>query len=207
MNEVNANGAGKAAAGPVENGSLTSPEATFDPRTLALSQNFNELVGVKKESLRIPISRPPQQSFFMTHPDPEKRIQVAALEIKEDREIYVIAPALQEELAGEWTPRLLVPSQTRQGGIYLWPIRLPGPDGKIDPWNESAMHILDTFAGKWIRVVSNREVGAYDVISPVSIFPDPAWPESVDTLLAKAFKGRIISDIEHPVIKRLRGLV
>ena len=31
----------------------------------------------------------------------------------------------------------------RQGVLFLWPIRLPGADGKIDDWSRSAMDAAD----------------------------------------------------------------
>ena len=187
-------------------GESTPAEADFDPRSLTLSQNFVAMVGVKKETMRVAISKPPPQLFFATHADPSWRIQIAALELKEDRETFVVAPGLVEELSGEWAPKVLVPCQTRQGGFYLWPIRLPGTDGRIDSWNESAHQIVADFAGQWIRLHSNREAGAYDVVTPVSPFPPPVWPESAEGLLKKAFRDRVIESLDHPVVKRLRGL-
>lgn len=184
----------------------TSIGQEFDPRSLALNQNFTEMVGVKKEQSRVAIQRPPGQSFFYPHPDPRSRIEIAALVHNEDRETYLVAPSMWDELRGEWVPKLLVPCQTRQGAFYLWPIRLPGPDGRLDTWNESAMHIVNTYAGQWIRVTPNHDVGAYDVMRPVALFPAPEWPETTESLLQKAFRGRIIDRLDHPVINRLRGL-
>ena len=173
---------------------------------MALSQNFAAMVGVKKEQSRVAIQRAPDQSFFFPHPDPQRRIEVAALVLKEDRETYVVVPSLCDELQGEWVAKILVPCQTRQGGFYLWPIRLPGADGRIDTWNESALQIADKYAGQWIRVTANRELGAYDVLRPISPFPPPEWPDSMDDLLKMAFAGRIIDRLDHPVIRRLRGV-
>jgi hypothetical protein len=188
------------------NGSAAATAEAFDPRKLALGQDFASMVGVRRETLRVPISRPPNQAFFMTHPDPAWRIQVAAIEVKETKEVYIVAPSMTDELNGEWVPKILVPCVTRQGGVYLWPIRLPGEDGKLDSWNESAMRIASEYAGKWVRVVPNRELGAYDVVTPISVFPSPEWPESADDLLKKAFRDRVIECAKHPVIRQLRGM-
>lgn len=200
------NGAAPAASNEANNGQMAAVGQEFDPRALALSQNFAALVGVKKELSRVAIQRPPDQSFFCPHSDPCRRIEVAALVVKEDRETYVVVPALCDELQGEWAAKILVPCQTRQGGFYFWPIRLPGADGRIDTWNESALQIADKYAGQWVRVTANKELGAYDVIRPITPFPPPDWPEPMDDLLAKAFSGRIIDRLDHPVVKRLRGV-
>lgn len=181
-------------------------EIAFDPRKLALGQNFVDLVGVKRETLRVPIQRPPDQAFFVAHPEPAFRIAVPVIVLKEEREHYIVDKTLLEDLRGEWLPKMLVACQTRQGGVYFWPIRLAGADGKLDTWNTSALQIASRCAGRWIRVTANRELGAYDVIEPISPFPDPVWTASADELLKKAFHGRVIDSLQHPVVKHLRGL-
>ena len=187
-------------------GSAVVTAGVLDPRALTLSQDFVAMVGVKKEVMRVPIQRPISQIFFCPHPDPRWRIQVAVIELKEDRENFLVAPSMLEELQGEWVAKVLVACQTRQGALFFWPIRLPGPDGKIDTWNEAANRIASEYGGHWIRLMANKEVGAYDVIEPVTVFPAPAWPESPEALMTKAFRDRVINTVDHPVIKRLRGL-
>jgi hypothetical protein len=200
-------GAVNSTAGSVTTGgSVDAVEGTFDPRKMTLSQDYTSMVGVNKEASRVPIQRPPAQAFFVPHPDPAWQIQIAALELKEEREVYVVAPSLIEELTGEWVAKVLVPCVTRQGGLYLWPIRLPGEDGRIDSWNESALRIAREYAGRWVRLHPNRELGAYDVITPISVFDPPKWPENPDELLRKGFRDRVIDKVDHPVIKRLRGV-
>ncbi len=207
MSEQNATPKAEAATGTgTANGSATSTHETFDPRTLTLNQDFIQMVGVKKETLRVPIQRPPKQAFFMIHPDPNWRIQVAALKTEEDNETYIVDRALVDDLYGEWVAKVLATCQTKQGGLYLWPVKLPGADGRIDSWNESALHILNEYAGRWIRVTANRELGAYDVVEPITLLAPPEWPASSDDLLRKAFRDRVIDRVDHPVINMLRGI-
>lgn len=186
---------------------LSSPPQAkkMNVRSLALPQNFSEMAMVKKEVLIVPVRRPGTQQWFQPHPDPDWRLSVAVVEIKEDGENYIVAPNMQEELLGEWVPKVLVPCQTRQSTIMLWPVRLPDADGKHNSWHASALEIVDTYGGQWIRVVANREAGGYDVICPISEFPAPDWPTNADTLLERAFKGRIIDSADHRILKQLRG--
>ncbi len=61
--------------------------------------------------------------------------------------------------------------------------------------------------GSWVRVVSNRSLGAYEVLQSVGDIPDPSWTEhSFQELLRVAFKGRFVRDLEHPAQLRLRGM-
>ena len=58
----------------------------------------------------------------------------------------------------------------------------------------------------WVRVKSNMDLGAYEIFEAAGSIPDPIWPDlSFDAILRIAFKDRVIRDLDHPVVKRLRG--
>lgn len=182
----------------------------FDPERLRLSQNFAESLGVKKTLITVPARKPSKEWWIRVHPDESYRIETAVLELKEEREIYLIDPALWDSLATEATfgPRALFTAVNRQGVVFLWTIRLPSPDGKIDQWNKSALEAAMMGIGRWIRVTANMSLGAYDVFEATGNLPEPKWPEqSFQELLRITFKDHYIDDINHPVLKRLRGEV
>jgi hypothetical protein len=117
----------------------------FDLAYLRLSQDFAAAVGVKKVLTTVPVRRPSPEWFVRTHPDPAYRLPTVLLELKEDREIYLVDRALWAALASERTvsTRLLTTAINRQGVVFLWPNRLPGPDGKIDAWGRSALEAAE----------------------------------------------------------------
>jgi len=178
----------------------------FDPQKLRLSQNYGASAGVKKLTTTIPVRKPGKQDYVRVHPDPAYRIETAVLEIKEEQETFLVAQELWDELPRELTPKVLFTTINRQQVTSLWPIRLPGDDGRIDTWNGSAMEAA-TFAQKqWVRICSNKSLGAYDVFQATGEIPEPEWPElTLGQILEIAFKGRFIDDFDHPVLKRLRG--
>ena len=104
-------------------------------------------------------------------------------------------------------PTALFTSITRQGVIFLWPVRLPGPDGRDNPWSRSALDAAERARERWIRVASNMSLGAYEVFQATADIPDPQWPEEggLQGLLAIAFRDRFITTPDHPIIQRLRG--
>lgn len=186
----------------------TSPpnEHQFDPSRLRLSQNFSESVGVKKALLTVPVRKPGRQDFVRTHPDSTYRLETAVIELKEDRETYLIDPELWHELPGEIIPKVLFTTINRQGVLSLWPVRLPREDGRHDEWNRSALEAADLAQGKWLRVAANMSLGAYEVYEAVSKLPEPDWPEvTFSEILKIAFRERFITDLSHPVVRRLRG--
>jgi hypothetical protein len=68
------------------------------------------------------------------------------------------------------------------------------------------LRIVFEHAGKWIRVVLNGSAYEFwDMKTDVEM-PVPAWPEGGFTyLFGVAVKGNIITTLEHPLLKTLRG--
>jgi hypothetical protein len=186
-------------------GALPDP---FNPARLRLSQDFASTIGVKKVLSTMPVRKPSKESFFRVHPDEAYRVQTAVIELKEERETYLVDPQLWADLAGESTfgPRQLITAINRQGVPFILPIRLPGPDGKIDSWNQSLMEAAMMALDQWVRIQANMSLGAYDIFVATGDIPSPTWPDiPFRDLLAIAFKGRLIDNHDHPVLRRLRG--
>jgi hypothetical protein len=95
----------------------------FDPARLRLSQDFASAVGVRKVLSMVPVKKPEKTWWIRTHSSPDYRLQTGLLELKEERETYLVDPALWPALAAEpaFGPRLLVTSLSRQGVVFLWP--------------------------------------------------------------------------------------
>jgi hypothetical protein len=175
-----------------------------------MDQDFESKVGVKKLLTTVPVRKPSKEVFVRTHPDPAYRLTTGVIELKEDREIYLVDPGLWPDLAAEATfsPRMLITSVTRQGVLFLWPVRLPGPDGRIDDWNRSALEAAEVAKESWVRVQANMSLGAYDIVVAKGTTAEPAFPAmTMAEILKIAFRDRYIADVEHPVLRRLRGEV
>jgi hypothetical protein len=182
----------------------------FDPASLRLTADACAAFGVKKALLSIPVRKPDKSWWVQTHPDPAYRLLTAVLELKEDRETYQVARALWPSLSTEptFSPRALITTITRTGVLFLWPIRLPGADGKIDDWNRTALESADKARGRWCRVAANMQLGAYELMTAHGEIPDPEWPEiSFEDILSIAFKNKRIDSPNHPVLRRLKGEV
>jgi hypothetical protein len=180
----------------------------FDLSSLRLSQDFAEAAGVKPLITTIPVRKPSKEWFVRTNPDSSYRLQTAVLELKEDLETYLVAASLWPELASEPTfaPRMLVTTVNRQGVLFLWPIRLPGPDGRLDDWSRSALEAADKASSRWIRVTANMSLQAYQIAVATGLASEPAWPDmSFQEIIKIAFRDKMISDRSHPVLRRLRG--
>jgi hypothetical protein len=200
---------GRAEGHPEAVADRAGPEADpYNLESLRLSQDFASAVGVKRLITTVPVRKPAKEWFVRTHPDPAYRLHTAVLELKEDRETYLVSASLWPDLASEATfsPRLLVTSMTRQGVLFLWPIRLPGADGKIDDWSRSALDAAKEAESRWVRVTANMSLGAYDITVATGQVAGPPWPGlTFQQIIRVAFRDKLISDWDHPVLRRLRG--
>jgi hypothetical protein len=184
--------------------SMTIPKFNLDE--LRLSQDFAGHVGVKRALLTVPVRKPGRQDFVRVHPDPAYRIETEVLQFKDDREIFMVAPAIRHELLGELVPVVLFTTITRQGIVFLWPVRLPGPDGRHDAWNRSALEGAELAMGRWVRLASNRALGAYEIFEATGVLADPEWPaEDFNHIFGVAFKDHYIDSADHSAVRRLRG--
>jgi len=187
-----------------------SPLDPFDPARLRRSQDFAESLGVKKKLTTIPVRKPSREWWVRVHPDESYKIETAVIDLKEDGEekLYLVSPELWDGLATESTfgPWALFTAVNRQGVVFLWPVRLPGPDGKLDNWDRSALEVVNRGIQGWVQVVTDMSLGTYKTWETERNFSDPVWPEqSFHELLKIAFKNNYINDANHPVLKRLRG--
>ena len=178
----------------------------FDLATLRLDQNFAETAGVKKLLTTVPMRKPNPQDFVRVHPSPSYRENFAMIELKDDGEEYIVRPEILRELAGETVNTTLFTALNRQGVLFLWPVRLPASDDRPNEWHRSAREAAERAMTQWLRMKANMSLGGYEITVAESAMADPAWPEhSFQDLVRIAFRDRVITSLDHPVIKRLRG--
>ena len=141
------------------------------------------------------------------HREPHYRLSPAAIiELKEDREVYLVTPSMAAELPGEFTTATLLTAINRQGVLHLWPIKLPGPDGKHNEWHRSAAAAAEIAMDRWVRVTANMSLGAYEIFEATGGLPEPVWPDlQFPEILKIAFRQHIVDKTDHPLIKRLKG--
>lgn len=193
-------------ADPPDDGGNNEKPNPFDPQRLRLTQRHGESQDVRRILVSVPVRKPGRQEFFRTQPDLTMWLEAAILELKEDRLSYLVEPTLAPYLPGEAVAKILVPTITTHGAIFVWPIKLEDERGRLDEWNAVALEAAERAREKWIRLVANIGAGTYDVLEAAGVFPEPAWPElSLQRILSLAFKDRVIDSIDHPVLRRLRG--
>jgi hypothetical protein len=181
-------------------------QGDFDLEAMRLPQDYTAALGTKKLLTVIPIRKPGKHEFIRVHREEDWRLQTMLLELREERETYFVYRNLWASLTTELTPKLLLLAINRQKVVFLWPIRIPGEDGRLDPWNQSALDAARLATDRWVRIAANMSLGAYEIFQAANLQDEPVWPEVTFAEIIKvAFKNRMISDWDHPVLKRLRG--
>jgi hypothetical protein len=185
------------------------PDDFPDLSVLRLDQSFAETAGVKKLLTTVPVRKPNKQEWVRVHPAPEYREVLAVIELRDDRETYLVLPHIARELPGEFVSVVLYTAINRQDVVFLWPVKLPGPDGKQLEWHRSAAEAAELAMAQWVRVKANMALGAYEISVTESKINDPQWNDlpSFHELVRIAFRNYLVSSFDHPVIKRLRGQI
>ena len=110
----------------------------FDLASLRLNPSFIETAGVTKLLTTVPVRRPGPQDFFRVNSAPAYRENFAMIELKDDREDFLVRPELLPNLSSEVVFKTLFTAVTRLGVVLLWPVRLPAPDDRRNDWARSA---------------------------------------------------------------------
>jgi hypothetical protein len=139
---------------PIQDGSVNNNH--IDLSRLRLSQNFEQKIGVKKLLRTVPVRKPDRQSYFRVHPGADFRIETGVIELKQERETYLVDPELWPEIPGEVTPKVLLTAMTRQGVLFVLPVKLPGSDGKRDQWNLSLHEAAEIAMTKWMLMAAKN---------------------------------------------------
>ncbi len=187
-----------------------APAGEVDPfldlSALRLDQSYSDGIGVEKVLMMVPVRKPGRQDFVRVHGDESHRLQTNIIEIQEDRESYLVAPHLWAALVSELIPVVLYETVNRQGVPGVWPVRLPGPDGKENMWHRSAHDAASLAMRKWTRVTSNMSLKAYEAHVATGVLPEPSFPNiTFGEILKIAFRDRFITSLDHPVVARLTG--
>ena len=182
--------------------------ATTSIDALRLPSNFGATLGVKKLLTTVPVSKPKKPQFFRTHAADEMTFAAMFLEQKETRESYVVLPNVAQEISELVRPVMLHAAIDRQNNVFLIPVPLPGEAGTRNPWHESLAQAVELAKLKWLRLTANMHTGSYDVYEAEGALLEPEWPaHGIDALVEVAFRGKIITGLDHPVVQSLLGRV
>jgi hypothetical protein len=167
--------------------------------------------GPPGELVNLLVCSPRPQWHCFAHPEHEGRFRLLRVE-RTGHTYLVIGSALRDERVRDFLQvKDLFPLCTTQGGIFIWPVPAPREDSSAaNNSNDSAREVIaiartkvvtirwDRSCGMWTcRLVQNADHLSVEQLCPA--FFEMSW----NTMLNKAFKGRIIDDPEHTILRAL----
>ena len=207
---------GEGAAEQDEPISIAKPTSGFDLNRFKAKRDPS-LAGVATLLTSLPVHKlADARDFIRLHPDEENywsvELCVVAVPVKGQRRDTL--HLIEEELALQY----LQPASIRRyklalganpdGGFFLCTV----PTQNLDNvWNADNLKGCEEAKSRWTRLSSRRDEGVdgykVDFTLDADAFPEPAWPkQSLSELIEVTFAGRMITNVDHPGMRRLLGV-
>ncbi|MFA6015449.1 MAG: hypothetical protein WC742_10315 [Gallionellaceae bacterium] len=185
----------------------TVPPGPLNIAGMRLTLGYGESFSVKKLLVTVPVKKPGKTVFFRVRDGAEWEFPALILTIKETNESYLVTREIAETIPGLVRGEMLYLSVDRNANPILINVPLPDDTGRRNNWHESLLQAVIYSKTQWVRVSANMSAGCNNVQFATNIPDEPHWPEqSMDQLVEIAFRGKIITDISHPLIQGLLGL-
>lgn len=187
---------------------FTSPVTGQSVLALRLTQDYAATAFGKPVNVVVPVAKPPKSAFVRVRPGEEFTTILNLLDAGKlgADGMYAVGPEVAPLIADQTRLTQLRLAVTSQSVPYLVPTPLAGPDGRQNPWHLSLARAMEMAEIRWIRISANMLRGGYDVFEAIGQLPAPQWPtESFEELLEIAFRGRLITSEDHPLIQQLLG--
>jgi hypothetical protein len=174
-------------------------------------------VGGNKETLVIAERKPNDQEWFRVHPDREMHQRVFIFTDKVSSEkgsilagkTYLVLGSVAREpvIASRIREAVIYPVMTRQNALLVWVIVQAQPGKDWNDYPKSATMAAEIAMTQWILLQNIGGSYGYETW-PVdgTQLPPPSWPKLTGKeLLKKAFTGRVIDSVNHPIVQALTG--
>lgn len=185
-------------------------ETLFSLDSLRIDPMNNQQFEIKKVFSDAPVRKPNKQEFIRVHPD--HMIDMAGIELEDmQKNIFLITPSILNQVAEEFHSDLkyyrMHLAIDRDKNVFVIPAKLSTDPLKPMRWYDSMLEALERAKLNWTKIRANTSIQAYESFEAIGKISEPEWPEeSFDKILLEmAFKGKVISEMDHDIFKKLRG--
>lgn len=170
-----------------------------------MGQRFDLGVELRRDHLALKIRRPEKSEFIRTYPDGPLPMAVAILEVKSQRDIFVVKADLAPIVEDLVRPVLLALAITKDMDPFLWPLAQPKQGREPSHAAITVMQAEERTRTTWGRVAWGGFDTGWKFYSSSVQPEDPNWtdltPEKALSLIGDIY----ISHENHPIIRELRG--
>ncbi len=151
----------------------------------------------------------PKNTFFRAHHDHEYDFMMIQVGKEMESKMYIIGPGLtmpahvQESTVYIACHLIIFPD----GDLRIFERKIPSPGEPLNEYQRSSLNVIEAAKKGWVTRKWNKSAGVYDHFEAGADYaPEPSWPEDdYMDLLIKAYEGRIIDSVDHPVYLELAG--
>jgi hypothetical protein len=141
------------------------PPNPFDAKNLTLPPDFHVAGGkVNPRPKNVPVRKPHNQEWIRVHPDPEFRGDFGAILLRDDREFYLLTPAMSEQMRGHRhlkTVTIYTTYSRLSGKTFLWPVDMitTGQNKRTENWYRTAHEAAQEAMRQLINVYADMAGG------------------------------------------------
>src|SRR5215468_5727902 len=154
-------------------------EDQLNPELFRLDQSELDQPVAKTVLSAIPIRKPEPLEFIRVHPDPKYRMgPVSFIALKQNREYYLVTPALRSELRPrEYYIGHIFLATNRLERPFFWIVTTQSPTGRVSDWYTSAFECAELAMHQWIQLVADHNAGVYTAGLAEEPLEEPRYPE------------------------------
>lgn len=170
------------------------------------SQNYAD--GDLPETLTaIIVGKPPKKEYVRFTADPKYILRGAhTLDDGDDKHLVHRTLCAHEYLRDDLVRADLFLGITEEGRVFFGSVPTPGEDGTRYAAHESLYQAVRLAQAGWRRIRWSMTLKQYVALPACGQIPEPKWPTMPLTELLKiAFRGRMITTLDHPVVRKLQG--
>lgn len=185
----------------------TDPFAPANLAAMRLTQDFASAVQVKPAITTVAVRKPSKHEFVRVRSGSDWRFETGCFVDKENRETYLVTPALWSSMPGDVVPTCLVLVIARSSPVpFMWGLTIPDSE-RPNRWHESAIEASRLAEKQWLRCVADMAAGQYVPYVATGNLAEPEWPEDLNLAdyMRLAFRDRFVDSPDHLVLRKLRG--
>lgn len=180
----------------------------FSPENMRLSST--SALGVEEVFTGVECRKPKSQEWFRVHPEWSVRDVPMLFDEADMGEAYYLAPELATgELALDVKPCTIYTAVNLDGQVFVWTIKQPQQDRKPPKWYTIPVEAAKLAVDRWVSLKWDPKLGQHRIMrSKCDNLAEPVWPTELQSFrdaLASAFGNAYITDLDHPVVKRILG--
>ena len=175
---------------------------------LRVPDTYSTTAGGIKLPIKPSFGKLSNSRFSRTNSSEEYKARLFFIEDKNTSETYIVTPSMAPYLENMVQAKILRLAVDNARVPYLIAEPVLDPNGRPNLWNSSMGEAIRRSEKEWVRINSNQNASQYEIIIAQDNLGEPKWPEqTMDELIREVFGNKIISSLDHPLIRQLQGRI